>query len=135
MPCEMMELLACTRESYDITKKYFVRMNTATAVGTVYPKLYADWVKLMIREGSGLFRLYTLVVHMLFDDDMRDELFEGEKQENVIAFVGQLQDTIYNVFLGRMTDGSTLTKADVAQTEHQQIARIVLSMQEYYIHM
>lgn len=133
MTCQMMDLLSCNREAPVIMQKCFRLVKSHIAVRSAYPPRYVEWVRLMISDGTALFRLYTLLIHVLFDDVLRDVLFEGAAPTQVIEFVERLQDVAYNVFLGRTTDGSTMTTSGGANAEHQRTADIVLAMQEYYI--
>lgn len=136
MKCAMLDLLACTRGSHEATTKIFVYIHKQiTARGSTSPPMYVKWIELMMMEGTALFRLYTILVHSLFDEEFKHRLFTGECDDNVIAFNEKLQDKLYVAFLGRKSNGSIYTASEMRQARFQRVAEIVCSMQDYYLSM
>lgn len=136
MKCAMLDMIACCRGSHEETKKIYTYIHRQTTMrGSTYPPMYVKWIKLMMEEGTALFRLYTIMVHSLFDNELKHRLFKGESEENVIAFTERLNDKLNIAFLGRKPNGSLYTQLEIKQTRFQRISDIVCSMQDYYLAM
>lgn len=130
---QMMELMSCSRESVDITRTHLIRIRKSIGVGSTFPKLYIDWIQLMINEGSGMFRLYALLCHTLFDEKLRADLFRGQDPNEANRFTERLQDELYIALLGRKPDGTRFSTAEIEASRYQRAAEVVCNMQDYYV--
>lgn len=132
--CQMKDILSCVRSSSALIQSHLLGIRSSIDNKTsAFPKLYVDWIQTMLCDGSAIFRLFALIVHTLFDEKTRTILFHGERPENVIAFTERLQDALYSALLGRKTDGTSYTQAEISASRYQRIADIVCSLQHYYI--
>lgn len=135
MKCAMLDIITCSRGSYEVTKKIFIYiLKQITMRGSIFPPMYVKWIKTMMEEGTALFRLYTIMVHALFDVEYSRRLFKGESEENVIAFTERLNDKLSLAFLGRKPNGLLYTKHEISQNMRcQRVAEVVCSMQDHYL--
>lgn len=131
----MKDVVSCTRASSDIISSHLNAVRSSMTTRAAFPALYVQWMQLMLDEGSAIFRIFALMAHTLFDEKLKTILFHGERPENVIAFTERLQDRIYGALLGRKSDGTTYTQAEINASRCQRAADITCHMQDYYLSM